>query len=138
MFPGMADPNPFTPGRIGSALSFTGLVALMTSEGVRPDVLGLACGCLTASVFAFAVELCHTPKPKRSRKVRRPIVPQTRAPAPVAAQPVFRNDPKVHPALLAQVPGAAHRPPAPAAPVAGAVNRRALRDVRNRRIARGS
>lgn len=135
---GMADPHPITPGHVGSALSLTGLVALMTSESVRPDILGLACGCLTVSLVAFTVQLCHAPKPKRSRKARRPIAPRTKAPAPMAAQPVFRNEPKVHPALLAQVPGAAPLPPGPVAPPTGSVSRRALRDVRNRRIARGT
>jgi hypothetical protein len=138
MVPGMADPHPITPGHVGSALSLTGLVALMTSESVRPDILGLACGCLTVSLVAFTIQLCHAPKPKRSRKARRPIAPRTKAPAPMAAQPVFRNEPKFHPALLAQVAGAAPLPPGPVAPPTGSVSRRALRDVRNRRIARGT
>ncbi|MCJ2082539.1 hypothetical protein [Methylobacterium sp. J-090] len=134
----MSDPDPFAPRHLGSALSLTGLVALMTSEGTRPDILGLACGCLAAALVAFTVDLCHTPKRQRSRKGRRPGAPRAVAPTPVTARSALPHEPRVHPALAASVRGARTPGPEPVPPVAAVVHRRALKDVRNRRIARGT
>ncbi|MCJ2035859.1 hypothetical protein [Methylobacterium sp. J-068] len=139
----MTDSDPFAPRHIGAALSLTGLVALMTGEGARPEILGLACGCLAASLVAFAVDLCHTPKPRRSRKARPPL--KTRRPAAVTAQwnaaparSALPDGPPLHPALSALVRATPPAATAPAAPAPTALHRRALKEVRNRRIARGA
>lgn len=141
----MADPDLFAPRHVGAALSLTGLVALMTSEGARPDILGLACGCLAASLVAFAVDAFHTPKQPRSRKGHRGRVRQPAMPAAVAGQwetvparSALPHDPRVHPALSASVRMKGVPRPEPVPPVVAAVHRRALKDVRNRRISRGS
>jgi len=133
----MHDLDPFAPRHVGSAFAVTGLVVLMLSETPRPENLGLACACLLAALVAFAADRLRRPK-RPARRARRPGVP-----APVTVDwesvprvrpvPRLAYDPTLTPAL--PPPGASLDPKPPAN---GPKHRRALKDVRDRRIARGT
>lgn len=142
----MTDFDPFAPRHIGSALSVTGLVGLMVSETPRPDILVLACACLAGSLVAFTVAACSSPQRRRPGRTRRPAAPRPitvdweAAPMgwPTSGRP---QGAPVHPALSSRVrtlPPALPKPaPPPPPPGISPTHRRALKDVRNRRIARG-